>query len=66
MNEEQVKAVLDGNEKIIRNIYRWQGQAKTLRSVDGGDVAASLTFCRQALDASNNLIRLLRAEIKGT
>ena len=65
MNENQVRAVLDGNEKIIRKIHFWQGQAQSLRAVDGGDVAASLTFCRQALDASNALIRLLQAEIHG-
>jgi hypothetical protein len=65
MNEQQVKAVLDGNEKTIRKIHYWQGQASSLRAVDGNDVAKSLTFCRQALDASNAMIRLLQAEIRG-
>jgi hypothetical protein len=65
MNEAQVKAVLDGNEKTIRKIYQWQGQASAYASVEGSDVVKSLTYCRQALDASNALIRLLQAEIRG-
>lgn len=65
MNEDQVKAVLEGNEKVVRKIFMWRGQATSLGAVDGSDVAKSLKFCQEALDASSALIRLLQAEIHG-